>query len=66
MDLGIAGIPEGVETASPRCNDTRECQENKASKGYSKDQQDEGTEDGLELLAWQLGADILHEADNLQ
>lgn len=54
MNLCIASVIQGVEAAAPWCNDTAKSQEDQACESPTKDQNDTGSEDGLELLAWQL------------
>ena len=47
---GIFGIPQRVETSSPRGNDTGQSQSNQGTKAQNSDTDNKGTQQSLKLL----------------
>jgi hypothetical protein len=66
VNLCVSSIPERVETSAPGSNDSREGEKNEDSGSCEEDDQDEGAEQRLELLARQSLADELDTTDKLQ
>ena len=66
VNLRISGIPERVKAAGPRGDNARNCEEHQATESNPEDEQDDGPQKDLELLARDLGADVLDESDNLK
>lgn len=65
MDLGIARVPEGVETPCPWGDNSRV---GKANESADRGDEGEGYEDlqeSLELFRGNLGADKFDKGDNL-
>lgn len=66
VNLRISGIPERIETSSPWSNDSRNGQQDKSSKSNDEDRQDETSQKGSKLLAWNARSNELDEANELQ
>ena len=66
MDLGISRVPERVETAGPRGNDTGYGQQDESSKSDDEDEKDERAKERLKLLARKLRANPLDTANQLE
>lgn len=66
MNLSIAGIPERVEATGPRCDDTSHGEQDEATQSNNEDDEDEGAEQRLELLAGHLRADVVDEGNELE
>ena len=66
MDLGIARIPEGIETAAPRGDDAGAGGDDEGAKADGKDAAGKEPEEGLELAAGDGGPDVVQECQELQ
>lgn len=65
VDLGVAGIPEGVESAGPGSNDTRDSETHEASEGNSNETHQRQTDGVLELLGGDLALDVVGKSGQL-
>jgi hypothetical protein len=66
MNLGVAGIPQRIETPGPGSNDARNSQQYKTSEGDGEHQEDKSSQQGLELLAGNAGTDELNKSNKLE
>lgn len=66
VNLGVAGIPERVETTTPRSNITKRGEGDETKEANAKRANNDGGQEGLELFTRDGGADVLDEADELQ
>lgn len=65
MYFGIPGVPERVETATPRRDDPRYGQKDQTTHRYSEDTEYETSKKGLKLLIGDLLADELDKCHKL-
>lgn len=65
VDLGVASVPERVETSSPGCDPSREGKDDERNEGHDGDENDKRTKEELKLLARDETADSLDECDEL-
>ena len=66
VNLGVASVPERVETTRPRRNDSSDGQQDESTKSNHEDDQNKSAEQSLELLAGKLSADPLNSSDQLE
>ena len=66
VNLGVSGIPERVETASPGRNDTRDGQKHQSSDTDEEDAQNQSAEQRLELLSGKLCANPVDKGHQLE
>ena len=65
VDLGVAGVPERVETTRPGGDSAGDCEQDQPAESDGKDDKDHAAEQGLELFGRELITDILREANEL-
>ncbi|KAH3688913.1 hypothetical protein WICPIJ_000086 [Wickerhamomyces pijperi] len=65
VNLGVTGVPQGVESTGPWSNQTGISQTEETQDTNSDDQEDSNDQHRLELLGWNLGPDVITESDNL-
>jgi len=63
--LGVAGVKEGVETASPWSNFAQSSEHSSSSKGHTTDQQDQRLEQNIEVLLGHLSSQVVNKGVDL-
>lgn len=66
MNLGVASVPERVETSTPWGDGAGDGEQNKTTEGDNEDDQDQTAEQCLELLARDLSTDPFNECNDLE
>jgi hypothetical protein len=66
VNLGVTGVPQAVEATSPRSDPPRQSQKNEDCERDGESDYNECSEQELELLPRNEGADNFHEGDQLK